>query len=446
MRSFPAFVPLEGARVVVVGAGDAADAKARLFAGAPAELARSVAGTEPGLFDGAALAFIAVSEPEVRLGAWRAAKAAGARVNVVDHPALSDFFTPAIIDRGALVIGVGTSGAAPVLARDIRAKIEAVIPPAFERLAAFAAHIRAMVSARRPKFEGRRRAWEQILRGPAAARALEGDDAGALREAERVLRGDARARGVVHLVGAGPGDPELLTLKALRLLQDADVIFHDRLVDARVLDLARRDARRVFVGKARGDHSVPQREIEAQMIASARDGLRVIRLKGGDPFVFGRGGEELEALHRAGVTAFVVPGVTAALGCAAEAGAPLTHRDHAHAVTFVTGHLKDGRAPDLDWPALASAKHTIVVYMGVDAAPVIARELMAAGRRPETPALIVENGTTPQAKHVRGALADLGAMMLAHEIFGPAVLIIGDVAALGAREAQAIEAVLEAAP
>ncbi|MGE0830426.1 MAG: siroheme synthase CysG, partial [Hyphomonadaceae bacterium] len=364
-----------------------------------------------------------------RMAAVRVARAAGVPVNVVDQPGLSDFYTPAIVDRGELVIGVSTSGAAPTLARDLRARIEALVPAAFERLADFARRIRAQVLARRATIDGRRRAWEAILRGAAGERALAGDFEGASRLAEGVLAGEQARAGVVHLVGAGPGDPELLTLKALRALQDADIVFHDKLVDARVLDLIRRDAERVYVGKAKGAHSTPQREIEARMIAEAQKGRRVVRLKGGDPFVFGRGGEELQSLQRAGVEAHVVPGVTAALGCAAEAGVPLTHRDHAQAVTFVTGHAKDG-APDLDWPALAGAKQTLVVYMGVDTAAHTAAKLIEAGRAGATPVLVIENGTTERVKRARGALANLPALIQEAGILGPAILIIGDVAAL----------------
>jgi len=404
-----------------------ADAKARLFDGSPAVVTRF--DETPASLAGFALVFVALNGEDARAAAVAVAKREGVPVNVVDGPAHSDFYTPAIVDRGELVIGVSTSGAAPTLARDLRARIEAIVPAAYAHVAAFARRIRSTVLARRSNFEGRRRAWEAILRGAAGERALAGDLDGAEALASAVLDGDVNAGGVVHLVGAGPGDPELLTLKALRALQDADIVFHDKLVDARVLDLIRRDAERVFVGKARGAHAVPQREIEARLIEEARNGKRVVRLKGGDPFVFGRGGEELQALRKAGVEAHVVPGITAALGCAAEAGVPLTHRDHAQAVTFVTGHAKDGE-PDLDWAALANAKQTVVVYMGVDTAAHTARNLIAAGRVASTPALVIENGTTERVKRVRGALGDLPALIEQGGILGPAILIIGEVAAL----------------
>ncbi|MGE3250515.1 MAG: siroheme synthase CysG [Hyphomonadaceae bacterium] len=429
MQSFPAFFPLEGRRIAVIGTGHGADAKVRLFAESPAQVVRFAAPPRVHELSNFALAFVSFDDAKLRDAAIDAVKAAGVPLNVVDEPAASDFYTPAIVDRGELVIGVSTSGAAPTLARDLRARIEAIVPTAYGHVAEFARRIRARVLAKRSNFEGRRRAWEAILRGAAGETALTGDIDRAEALAERVLAGETRAEGVVHLVGAGPGDPELLTLKALRVLQDADVVFHDKLVDPRVLDLIRRDAERHFVGKARGDHAVPQREIEARMIEEARKGRRVVRLKGGDPFVFGRGGEELQALKAAGVEAHVVPGITAALGCAAEAGVPLTHRDHAQAVTFVTGHAKDG-APDLDWAALANAKQTVVVYMGVDTAAHTSTNLIAAGRAASTPVLVIENGTTPKMKRVRGSLGALSSLIEEAGILGPALLIIGEVAAL----------------
>ncbi|MES1199023.1 MAG: siroheme synthase CysG [Pseudomonadota bacterium] len=435
MRSFPAFTPLEGRRVAVIGQGPAADAKARLFDDSPAELLRFAAPPSAEELAGVALVFIAEGDPERRTAALAAAKAAGAWVNVVDHPSLSDFYTPAIVDRGELVIGVSTSGAAPTLARDLRQRIEQVVPAAFGRLADFARSIRHRVLARRTSLDGRRRAYEAILRGAAGEAALAGDLENAERLAERVLQGDVASGGVVHLVGAGPGDPDLLTLRALRVLQDADIVFHDKLVDARVLDLIRRDAERVYVGKARGDHAVPQREIEARLIAEAKKGRRVVRLKGGDPFVFGRGGEELEALRAAGVATHVVPGITAALGIAAEIGAPLTHRDMAHAVTLVSGRGKDGAAPDLDWKALAGSKHTLAIYMGVEVAGEIAAKLIRAGRSPSTPVAVVENGATQKARRFLTWLDDLGALVLRESITAPSLILIGEVTALAAAPA-----------
>jgi uroporphyrin-III C-methyltransferase/precorrin-2 dehydrogenase/sirohydrochlorin ferrochelatase len=441
LRSFPAFVPLEGRRVAVIGVGEAAEAKARLFDGSPAELVRF--GVPPSDLAGFAMVFIAVDDPGERSAALEAAKRAGALVNVVDHPRLSDFYTPAIVDRGELVIGISTSGAAPTLARDLRSRIEQIVPAAFGQLADFARVIRHKVLARRHDVDGRRRAYEQILRGPAGAAALAGDAAKAEVLADAILADETRAQGVVHLVGAGPGDPDLLTLKALRALTDADVVFYDKLVDPRVLDLIRRDAARVFVGKAKGDHAVPQAEIENLLITEAQKGRRVVRLKGGDPFVFGRGGEELEALRKAGVETHVIPGVTAALACAAEIGAPLTHRDYASAVTLISGRGKAGSAPDLDWKALAAPKHTLVVYMGVEVAGEIARKLIDAGRAASTPIAIVENGSSARARHFKGTLGDLAGLIARAHIDAPSIILIGEVAALAS--ARDIEALVESA-
>ncbi len=430
MRSFPAFIPLEAARVAIVGAGPAAEAKARLFETSPAEILRFAHAPSREELAGVALVFVATDDPGTRSAAIAAAKGVGALVNVPDAPSLCDFYTPAIVDRGELVIGVSSSGAAPTLARDLRARIEAIVPAAFENLAELARRVRAHVLARRSGVDARRSAYERILRGAPGEAALAGDIARGETLAAHVLAGEAHAAGVVHLVGAGPGDPELLTLKALRVLQDADIVFHDRLIDARVLDLIRRDAERVYVGKAKSDHAVPQRGIEARLIEEARKGRRVVRLKGGDPFVFGRGGEELEALRAAGVEAHVVPGITSALGAASSLGAPLTHRDHASAVTIISGRGKDGAAPDYDWRALAALGHTLVVYMGVGTAALIATKLMDAGLAGATPVAIAENATTARARSFVGRLDGLEALIVREAIDAPAIILIGAVAGL----------------
>lgn len=450
MQVFLASIPLQGRTVVVIGGGEPAVAKARLAARTPARLLwlapdgapdpaerpRGVAApleraAQPEDFSGAALVFIALAE-EAQVSATAAlARAAGALVNVVDRPALSDFQTPALVDRGEVVVGVATGGSAPILARDIRARIEAVLPPGLGALARIAGEVRDTVKVMVPDFLDRRRFWERAFRGRGAELAARGDESGARREILRELNTPVVERGVVHLVGAGPGDPELLTVKAVRILRDADVVVYDRLVSDGVLDYARRDARRIYVGKSKGEHSVPQERIEEILIEEARAGLRVVRLKGGDPFVFGRGGEELEALHRAGVEVHVVPGVTAALGCAASAQLPLTHRDHAQAVTFVTGQpKKDG--PDLDWSALASAHHTLAVYMGVGAAPALAQQLLGAGRSPATPVAVVENGTLPGERVLGGTLGELPSLITREGVDGPAILYIGATAGLAA--------------
>lgn len=447
MRVFLASIPLEAAKIVIIGGGEPALAKLRLFLDTPAEVlwfapdggpdsieTPPTAPTpvprapEPCELDGARLVFIALGDlDETRRLAGRA-RAAGAQVNVVDQPGLSDFQTPALIDRDEVVVGVATGGSAPILARDVRTRIEGVLPEGLANVARLARELRETVKASVPDFMARRRFWEKAFRGPAADLAAAGRTAEARREMLRLLNVAAPEQGVVHIVGAGPGDPELLTLKALRVLQDADVIIHDRLVPEAVLARARRDAKRLYVGKARGDHSVPQDQIEALMIEEARAGHRVVRLKGGDPFVFGRGGEELEAMRAAGVPVFVVPGVTAALACAASAGVPLTHRDHAQAVTFVTAQAKPGGV-DADWTRLAAPNHTLAIYMGVDRAEETAAKLMAAGRAGSTPVAVVENGSRPDERVLTGRLDGLGALVRQSHLTGPTLLFVGETAA-----------------
>jgi uroporphyrin-III C-methyltransferase/precorrin-2 dehydrogenase/sirohydrochlorin ferrochelatase len=446
MRQFPAFFNLSGQRVVIVGSGEEALRKLRLFvsAGALPVIISDHAGpahdhaaaskaatlTMDGLtqaLETARLAVVAEDNPD----AIAAIRAARVPLNVVDRPELCDFTVPSILDRGDIVAAIGSNGTAPVLAKSIRTKLEALLPARVGDLAALAGRLRDTVKAALPDFSARRKFWERTLTGPAAELAYAGDLAGA----EAAMRAELSApleAGVVHIVGAGPGDPELLTLKALRLIQEADVVYFDRLVSDGILSLIRRDADRISVGKAKGNHSVPQDQIHELMIASAREGKRVVRLKGGDPFIFGRGGEELDAVEAAGIEAFVVPGISSALGCAASAGIPLTHRDHAQAVTFVTGHAKSGGVPDLDWPSLARRGQTVSVYMGVGTSAAIAEKLIEAGRAPQTPVAVIENGTRENEVRAYGMLEELSQLIETHGIKGPALLIIGEVAGLRA--------------
>lgn len=446
MRVFLASIPMDGARVVIIGDGEPALAKLRLFLKTPADLvwfAPDGAPAGPGALQGgpdpierlpladdfkaARLVFIAVEDDHLATELAGLGRAAGAQVNVVDRPAFSDFHTPALIDRDEVVIAIATGGSAPILARDLRSRIEEVLPAGLTHVARLARELRDTVIASVPDFMARRRFWEKAFRGPAAELAAAGRPAEARRELLRLLNVAAPEQGVVHIVGAGPGDPELLTLKALRVLQDADVIIHDRLVPEAILDRARRDAHRLYVGKSRSHHSVPQDQIEALMIDEARKGQRVVRLKGGDPFVFGRGGEELEAMQRAGIPVFVIPGITAALACAASAGIPLTHRDHAQSVTFVTAQEKPGGvAPD--WQALCGPHQTLAIYMGVGRARETADALMSAGRAPDTPVAIVENGSRPQERIITGVLNDLGDLVSRSILTGPALLFVGECA------------------
>ena len=287
------------------------------------------------------------------------------------------------------------------------------------------------MKARFAEESDRRAFWENMLRGPIAEKVLAGDEDAARVEMDAAIEaGKTEKTGVVHIVGAGPGDPELLTLKALRVLQDADIVFYDNLVGADILDLIRRDADRVSVGKSKGYHSVPQEDIHELLIMAAKAGKRVVRLKGGDPFIFGRGGEELGALLAEGIEAQVVPGISSALGCAASAGLPLTHRDHAQSVTFVTGHARNGQVPDLDWPSLARQNQTVVVYMGVGTAAQISENLIVAGRGASTPVAVIENGTRENEIRAYGKLSELANLIEGNGIKGPALLIIGEVAAL----------------
>lgn len=434
MLALPLSWPLSDRTVVLMGEGAWLERKIALFARTPATLRVFTDGQWPEASDLSDAALIVVAFEDRALAERGAALARSSRapLNVVDYPDLSDFHVPAIIDRGPLSIGVATGGTAPVLARETRAKIEAAVPPSEAYLAEFALAISPAMRERIPNVDERRRAWENLLVSPAAELARQGKVTEAVEQAMATAFAVART-GVVHLVGAGPGDPELLTLKALRLLNEADVIVYDRLVGDGILDLARRDADRFYVGKERSNHSVPQAQIHDLLVEQARLGKRVVRLKGGDPFVFGRGGEEVEALRAAGIEVHITPGITAALGCAASSGVPLTHRDHAQSVTFITGHSKDGDHSNplmLDWSALSAPHHTLVVYMGVATAHEIATRLMHHGREPQTPVLVIENGTRADERRIPATLATLEQTVAARASRAPALLIIGEVVSL----------------
>lgn len=465
MNQFLPALPLAGLRVVVVGAGDAAENKLRLFRTSPAELvwrcldrrappprdlnpeAQIIAGDRVplGAFRRARLVFIAVEDERRAARLARRARRAGALVNVVDRPHLSDFHTPALVDRGALTIALASGGAAPVLVRDLRAAIEGVAPKGAGRLAEAANTVQDEVRAQITEASERRRFWERALRGPAAIAADRGDVEGAKRLIRQDLAaGEAARPGVVHLVGAGPGDPELLTVKAQRLIRDADVIVHDRLVSPEVMDRARRDALRIDVGKTKGSHPVKQEAIAEILIEHARAGRMVVRLKGGDSFIFGRGGEEIEALRAAGIDAHVTPGISAALAAGASAQIPLTHRDLAQAVTFVTGQAKlDG--PDAEFAALAAPNHTLALYMGVATAERFTARLIAAGRDASTPVAIVERASLPDERRITGRLAELPTLIRRETVTGPALIVIGEVAALALPQALELLEAAEAA-
>jgi uroporphyrin-III C-methyltransferase/precorrin-2 dehydrogenase/sirohydrochlorin ferrochelatase len=447
MRYFPAFLDLTKRPCLVVGGGAAAARKVRLLLKAGAvvrvvalrvgpdltvlaergELSLVRRGFVAGDVRGCAVVHAATGLAEVDGRVAEAANRAGVPVNVVDRAELSSFIVPAIVDRGLVVVGISTGGAAPVLARRVRAQIEALLPARLGSLAGFAESFRASVAALLPAPAARLRFWERFFDGPIADDVLAGrEQAAGEKMLNLVNRAAGAPEGLVSIVGAGPGDPELLTLKALRALERADVVVYDKLVNPGILDYARRDAERIYVGKSRGHHVRTQAQINDLLVAHARLGQRVVRLKGGDPFVFGRGGEERTHLRRHGIQVELVPGITAATGCGAATGIPLTHRAHAAAVTFVTGHGRNGE-PDVDWAALASSRHTLVIYMGVAAAGRIAERLLTHGLAPETPVAVIENGTLDTQKTVIGSLGALADLIRDNGITGPAVIVVGDV-------------------
>ncbi len=395
--------------------------------------------------DDCALVVAATDDGIVNRAVHDAAVAANLPVNVVDQPDLCTYIVPSIVDRSPLVIALSSGGSAPVLLRRLRTRLEAELPAAYGRLAALAGEARSAVKAAFSDPDARRRFWERTLDGPIAEAVLSGRE----EEANRLLQTAIAAgpdadltRGEVWLVGAGPGDPDLLTLAALRLMQEADVVYYDNLVSAGVLDLVRRDARRVYVGKRRGEHAVPQDRINALLAEEAQNGQRALRLKGGDPFTFGRGGEEIATLAEEGISFRVVPGITAANGCAAYAGIPLTHRDHAQSVRFVTGHLKEG-VVNLSWPELADPRQTLVVYMGLVALEEICAQLIHHGRAPETPVALVESGTLPDQRVIVGDLSTIGERVRSAGAKAPTLLIIGEVVSLRANLAWRDGAVIE---
>ena len=460
MDYLPVFLRLDARPVVVVGGGQVAVRKVAWLRRAGAcvtvvaprvhrELEQQAARGElrhiPAAFSPAHLAdavavVAAAGDRTVNERVSAAARERGVPVNVVDDAELSTFIFPAIVDRSPLVVAVSSAGHAPVLARRVREQIEALLPGRLGALARFMGARRKAVQ-RALGAVARRGFWERIASGPVATLVLQGEGERAERALARELLTSqltsapataGRGLGEVYLIGAGPGDPDLLTLRALQLLQRADVILYDRLVSEAVLDRARRDAERIFVGRQSGG-SDQQGRIHELLVRLAAEGKRVARLKGGDPLVFGRGGEEIEVLAAHGIPCTVVPGITAALGAAAAAELPLTHRRFASSVTFVSGQLSDGALPD--WRFLANPEHTVVVYMGVAQLANIVAKLRAAGAAPEHPAAVIERATLPGQRILRGTLGNIAALAQASEVEPPAILILGDVAAFAAAEA-----------
>lgn len=457
MRRFPLFLSLQDRHALVVGGTEAAARKTELLLSAGArvtliadkvvgEIAQCIADGavtwigrdfDDGALVGMSLVIVACDDEALQARVSHAARQRCVPVNVVDRPALSSFIMPAIVDRAPITIAISTDGAAPALARRLRSEIERALPATIGRLARFAEIFRDQVRRTLDEPRARRRFWDRVFSGRIADMALAGDEFGARRELIRQLDSARRKagsvttceQGMVHLVGAGPGDPDLLTLKAHRLLQSADIVVYDRLVSAEILAMVRRDAERIYVGKRRGQHCLPQGEINDLLVAEAQSGKSVVRLKGGDPFVFGRGGEEMQALMAAGIAVEIVPGVTAALGCAAGTGIPLTHRDHAQACVFVTGHLKDGTV-NLDWPMLARPRQTVVIYMGAGTLAVIAGRLIEHGLPSATPIVVIANGTTSRERRVVGTLATIDRLVSRSSLEGPTLCMVGEVVSL----------------
>ncbi len=454
MRFLPVFLDLQTGAVLLVGAGDLVRAKLRLLTAAGAHVRwyatdgdHDVSGLDaadamriefaagdPLTADlSGVIAILCAGAGDIGPAMSARAKAIGLPVNVMDDLSHSTFIFPAIVDRGDVVVAVGTGGASPVVARRVRERIEAALPARIGDLASFIGRWRKQIHGRIPEFPLRRRFWERVVDGPIGALVL----AGRSNEAEAALKDIANpsvfagaqaageVEGRVTLVGAGPGDPDLLTVKALRALQDADVVFYDELVSPEILDRARRDAARVPVGRRVGKPGIGQDVINSLMVDAAKSGQRVVRLKGGDPFIFGRGGEEIEALRDAGVAYSVIPGITAGLGAASQFEVPLTFRHEALRITFLTAH-KARDAETVDWSALTDRKMTVVVYMGMTAAPTIRAGLLAAGRSPQTPVGVFARVTRPDAQAMVGTLENLPALVDRID-GGPAILIIGDV-------------------
>ena len=451
MEHLPIFLSVRDKSCLVVGGGEIATRKVALLLRAGAqvriiapELCPNLAqlrdegrikhlarGYQAGDLENTYLAVAATDSSTTNSEVATAGRALGIPVNVVDQPEQGSYIMPSIIDRSPVVAAVSTGGASPVLARLIRSRLESLIPAGYGRLAELAGKFRERVKERFKDPADRRRFWDCILRGRVAERVFSGH----MQEAEILIenelgRGTLQpGMGEVYLVGGGPGDPDLLTFRALRLMQQADVVVYDRLVAKAVLEMTRSDAERIYVGKERDNHAMRQEEINQLLADLAKKGKRVVRLKGGDPFIFGRGGEEIDTLASQGVPFQVVPGITAASGCASYAGIPLTHRDYAQSVTFVTGHLKDN-SMNLNWEQLAQPNQTVVFYMGLKGLSVISRELQAHGMPGDTPAALVQQGTTHQQQVYTGTVASLPQIVERQQPKPPTLIIVGDVVQL----------------
>ncbi len=451
MKFFPIFLNIKQRSCLVVGGGDVAARKvtllrkagARVTVVAPTLCMQLAALRDQGDIqhverafaeadlDSRVMVIAATNDDEINRRVSELAEQRCLPVNVVDQPSLCSFTMPSIVDRSPVVIAVSTGGASPVLARLLRARLETLIPSTYGRLAHLVGGFRQQVKQRFGSTDERRRFWEGVLQGPISEMLFAGREDAARAALEQAVNRPGRPgdRGEVYLVGAGPGDPDLLTFRALRLMQQADVILYDRLVSPEILDLARRDAERIYVGKRRSSHTVPQPQINELLVSLAKQGRRVLRLKGGDPFIFGRGGEEIDRLTSARIPFQVVPGITAAAGCASYAGIPLTHRDYSQSCVFVAGHLQDGTT-NLNWDMLVQPQQTVVIYMSLTGLEIICRELIAHGMAASTPAALIEAGTTQQQRVLTADVGSLPARVKLAEVRAPTLVIIGDVVRL----------------
>ena len=450
MDFLPISLRISGSRVLLVGGGQVATRKARLLLRAGASLtvvapaiaaeleqmlAQSGGSWQRGEYcsaalEGAVLVVAATPLRQVNEQVFRDASARQLPVNVVDAPELCTFIFPSIVERSPLTIAISSSGNSPVLVRLLRRRIEAMVPAAYGRLALFAGRLRDTVKQALPDAGARRLFWEQAVEGTVGELVLAGKEGQAEASLQAQLQDTAPYhRGEVYLLGAGPGDPDLMTFKAQRLLQSADVVLYDRLVAPGILEMARRDAERIYVGKARSEHAVPQAQINQLLVTLAQQGKRVVRLKGGDPFIFGRGGEEIELLAENAIPFQVIPGITAASAAACYGGIPLTHRDYAHSVRFVAGHLKDGTL-NHDWSDFCSESETLVFYMGLVGLPVICEQLQRHGRAADTPIALVERASTPQQRVITGTLATMAAIVERENPRAPTLIIVGNVVRL----------------
>lgn len=456
MQFLPVFLNVRAQNCLVVGGGDVAYRKAVLLDRAGARLrvvapeidaqleALVIAGAgemrlrefHDSDLEGVFLVVAATDDEDVNAAVSTGAKTRGLPVNVVDKPSLCSFIVPAIVDRSPVVIAISSGGASPILTRKLKEKLETMIPAGYGRLALLLGSYRGRAKNVIADFKRRTRFWESLLAGPFQEMVLSGKEDEARRHIEQqlALSDHLDIRGEVFLVGAGPGDPDLLTLKALRLMQEADVVLYDRLVSREILQRIRPDAEKIHVGKERANHTLPQEQINEMLVRLALEGKKVLRLKGGDPFIFGRGGEEIDRLAEAGIPFQVVPGITAASGCACYAGIPLTHRDCAQSVRFVAGHLKNDSL-DLDWPELAKEHQTVVFYMGLMGLDMICAQLMAHGMPDTMPIALVQQGTTVNQKVLTGTLATLPVIVKAMHVQAPTIIIVGRVVALQSRYA-----------